>query len=136
MLISNFKPIQTGRTFHPRVSTNFKRNTLSTHPAFNIIESATGFEIRIAAPGLQKEDFKVTLEKDLLKVSAEKTEVENTTANEQYIREEFSYRQFEKTFHLGEGVQTDDVRVVYEQGILKIVLQKQAVAQAKKISIH
>ena len=109
---------------------------MQSHPAVNIIESATGFEIAIAAPGLQKDDFKVTLEKDVLKVSAEKMETQESVPNEQFVRREFSFHSFEKTFNLGAGISTEEVKVVYENGILKVFLQKQTAVQAKKISVQ
>jgi HSP20 family protein len=136
MIIGNFKPVQTGKPIYPQSTVFSQKKMVAIQPAVNIIESATGFQIDIAAPGKQKEHFTVTLERDVLKVIAANNAEIDTQVNEQYIRKEFSFGQFEKTFQLGERVQSDEVKVVYEQGILKITLQKKPAVQAKKISIQ
>lgn len=41
-------------------------------PAMNVKEREKEFEIELAAPGLQKDDFKITLDNGILNVSAEK----------------------------------------------------------------
>jgi HSP20 family protein len=41
-------------------------------PAVNIAETENEFHIELAAPGLKKEDFKISLDKKVLSVSVEK----------------------------------------------------------------
>ena len=55
----------------PGFMDNETRHTL---PAVNIIESKDDYRIEVAAPGLNKEDFKVNLENNVLTVSSEKEE--------------------------------------------------------------
>jgi HSP20 family protein len=60
-------------------------------------------KLDVAAPGMRKEDFKVTLENDYLTISAEKqNEVENKDEN--YNRKEFSYESFQRSFYLPENM--------------------------------
>ena len=54
-------------------SWNRKWATEST-PAINVVESKNEYRIEVAAPGLDKNDFKINLEKDILTISASKEE--------------------------------------------------------------
>ena len=59
-------------------------------PLVNIKETKEGFQLEVAAPGLSKENFSITLEKDVLTVKAEK-ESEVVNENEKFTRKEFNY---------------------------------------------
>lgn len=105
--------------------------------AVNIAETPEEFIIEVAAPGLAKEDFKIFLEKDLLKIKVEKeaTEAENKPT---YHRKEFSYQRFERAFKLPKSVNQEGIAAKYENGLLLLTLPKQVEAQdkgAKEISI-
>jgi len=110
-------------------------------PAVNILENSDSFVLEIAAPGLKKEDFSVEVEKDLLKISAGKTEVidsekneantevdANTESEEQVEvkirRKEFNFSKFIRSFKLPENINTDEIQANYENGVLKLTLPK------------
>jgi len=89
----------------------------------NIRETAEAFILDIIAPGLEKSDFKVNIEKNLLTVSAEKkSEVKNET--EKMIRKEFSFRSFSRSFKLNDTIDASGINAKYEQGVLNITLPK------------
>ncbi|NVO02571.1 MAG: Hsp20/alpha crystallin family protein [Bacteroidetes bacterium] len=92
-------------------------------PATNIIDKKESFELELAVPGLQKEDFKISLENNLLTISSEK-ECKKTDEDSTYSRKEFSYCSFSRSFTLPKTVNTDDINAQYENGLLKIVLPK------------
>ena len=81
-------PVLRKRVLFPTYNDDFfGRNSLSSFfsdgadysvPAVNIKENDKNFEIEVAAPGLSKEDFKVSVEKNILTVSSEK-DVNNET---------------------------------------------------------
>ena len=64
------------RFFGPEVSFGPYRDWVENRPAVNIVETETNFRIELAAPGLNKEDFDIKVEKDTLSISAKK---ESTT---------------------------------------------------------
>jgi HSP20 family protein len=107
-------------------------------PAVNIKESAKGYSIELAAPGLAKEDFKITLEKRTLKVGVQKEttkEEDNTASTPKVWKKEFSYFNFERSFNLPDTVDTEHIGANYEAGILHIVLHKKPEAAPKLINI-
>jgi len=98
-------------------------------PAINIQENLTNFVIQLAAPGLKKENFKIEVEKELLKVSysSEKNsekQSENSEENIRFTRQEFNFSSFKRSFTLPEIVDKEDIKASYEDGILNITLTK------------
>ncbi len=95
----------------------------SLTPAVNIIEDEKEFKIEVAAPGLQKEDFKVHVEKNVLEISAEK-ENKTETSDKKYLRREFSYTQFKRTFSLPSYVDTEKIKATQKDGVLIVEVPK------------
>src|SRR3569832_2313325 len=78
-------------------------------PSVNVKENETAYELEVAAPGLEKEDFKIDIEGQTLTISAEK-EVKNEEKQEGYTRKEFNYASFKRSFNLPERtVETDKI---------------------------
>ena len=101
-------------------------------PAVNIVEKDNAFEIELAAPGLEKKDFKVTVDRGVLTISAEK-EMKKEEKEDNYTRKEFNYTSFSRSFALPESVTDESIKANYQNGILKLsVAKKTPVKQAKK----
>ncbi|MBZ9631436.1 Hsp20/alpha crystallin family protein [Salegentibacter sp. LM13S] len=101
-------------------------------PALNVKEKDNEFEIELAAPGLSKEDFKISIEDGILSISAEK---ENKIEEEKegFIRNEFSYNSFSRNITLPKEVDMEkEVEAKYKEGILKMSLKKRKTDKSKK----
>ncbi len=92
-------------------------------PAVNIKETDAEFVVELAAPGLKKEDFKISLDKDVLTISSEK-EAEQKEEKEGYMRREFSYNAFKRSFTLPEKANRDAIKAGYDHGVLTINIPK------------
>jgi HSP20 family protein len=92
-------------------------------PAVNVKESEKEFEIEMAAPGLTKKDFNITVNKGILTISSEKEE-EHEEKEKDYTRREFSYNAFSRSFSLPEYINEDDIKAHYEDGVLKLKVAK------------
>lgn len=99
-------------------------NTNTTLPAVNIKESADRFEVEMAAPGFEKGDFKIELNKDVLTISSEKKVEKETKDDQQFTRREFSYQSFCRSFSLPESTDRDNISARYDNGILKVEIPK------------
>ena len=66
-------------------------------PEANIIENGKEFKVELAAPGLEKKDFKVEVQDGVLSISAEKEE-ETKEEDKNFRRREFSYNSFCRSF--------------------------------------
>lgn len=105
----------------------------SSVPAVNVKETGTAFELEMAAPGMEKKDFKVELDQNTLVISAQKeNKTEEKNEDGKYSRKEFSYQSFRRTFHLPEDlVQADGINANYKDGILHIMVPKKEPAKPK-----
>ena len=94
-----------------------------TVPPVNIHETTDAYHVELNAPGRNKEDFKVNLEKGLLTISYEKkAEAENK--DYKTIRKEFSYSSFKRSFSVDEKINVAGIQAKYENGVLKVFLPK------------
>jgi HSP20 family protein len=94
-------------------------------PSVNVSETENGYLLEFAAPGLAKEDFKISLDKNQLKVSAEKSK-QNETTERKFTRREFNYNSFSRSFVLPKTVDKDQILAKYNNGILKVSVPKKA----------
>jgi HSP20 family protein len=99
------------------------RNNSINFPAVNIIESKDDYQLEFNVPGRNKEDFKITVDKNILTVSFEKKE-ESKDENKQFIKREFVFQSFKRSFTLDEKINADDINAKYENGILSLTLPK------------
>jgi len=92
-------------------------------PAVNIHETADAFHLEVSAPGLNKEDFKVNLDKGLLTISYEKkAEAENKDYKTH--RREFTTASFKRSFTVEDKINEEGIQAKYENGVLKLLLPK------------
>ena len=79
----------------------------------------------MAVPGMKKEDFKVEIDNNMLIISSEKEEQkEETRKKDNYIRKEFNYQSFFRSFSLPEYIDEDKVEASYKDGILHVTIAK------------
>src|SRR4029078_3105169 len=69
-------------------------NTGNSMPAVNIKQTGDSFLVEMAAPGMEKKDFKVELDGNALTISSEKQNEVEDKEGENYSRREFSYQSF------------------------------------------
>lgn len=101
-------------------------------PAMNVKELGKDIQVEMAAPGLSKDDFKITLDEGILTVSAEKEHKEEEE-KEGFLRKEFSYNSFSRSIRLPETVdENKDIQATYKDGVLKMMLHKREGTETKK----
>lgn len=106
----------------------FRNGGMQKSPAVNIAETEDNYRIEVAAPGLEKGDFEVKVEQDMLTISAKKETKEEDKA-EKYTRKEFSYFEFKRNFYLPETVDANGISANYENGVLHVTLAKKEEAK-------
>ena len=108
--------------------TFFNDRMVTRVPAANISETKDHYHIELAVPGLQKQDFKLNIDRDVLNISVE-TQVENNEEGKRYSKREFSYSSFVRSFTLPDAADHNRIDAVYEDGILKIDIAKKEEAK-------
>ncbi len=108
----------------------YNRSLFSSMPSANIVEEKEKFIIELAAPGLEKEDFKINVEEKILSISVEKEDVKEDE-NSKYSKREFSYSTFNRSFNLPDSIHIDKIEAEYKKGILSVHLPKKEEAIVK-----
>jgi HSP20 family protein len=112
-------------------TSNFS-NVGGTLPAVNVKETADTYEVEMAAPGMNKEDFKIELDNNMLTISSESRTENEEKDGDRYARKEFSYQSFQRSFQLAkEVVDSDNIQAKYENGVLKLSIPKREEAKQK-----
>ena len=93
-------------------------------PAVNVYETNEKFQIEIAAPGLEKEDFKIDLKDDYLMVYSEKKDKKEEKEKGKVVRTEFRYSSFQRSFALPKNIDISGINATHKNGILMIDLPK------------
>src|ERR1700749_2707952 len=115
--------------------TFFNDRLISRVPAANISESDNHFHVELAAPGLQKSDFKISLDRNQLSLSVERQHGQQEV-QKNYSKREFSYNSFVRTFTLPDSADAEQIEAAYENGVLKIDIAKREEAKAVRKQIE
>ena len=107
--------------------------TNTTLPSVNIKETDESFEVEMAAPGMEKSDFKIEVNQGILSISSEKSTERENSDESRYSKKEFSYQSFCRSFSLPTTVKSDKIAAKYENGILKVNLPKREEVKPKPV---
>ncbi len=92
-------------------------------PAVDIYEEKGEVVIKTDLPGLNRDDIKVQLVGNSIIISGEK-KTEEKVERKDYLRVERSQGAFHRTVGLPEGVDTDNLRANFKDGVLEVRLAK------------
>lgn len=120
-LVDQFFQNSLSRFFDDGFSSSFARQQVPV----NIEETDKSYELEFVAPGLKKEDFKISLDGDNLTVSFEhRQEDRQEKRNGKWLRQEFRMQSFRRSFKLDNTVNPEQISAKYEDGVLHLSLPK------------
>ena len=80
---------------------------------------------------MDKKDFHIDFENDILTISSEKTN-ENEETTDTYTRKEYSYQSFKRSFNIPKNVvDSNKISATYKNGELVIAIPKREEAKPK-----
>lgn len=91
-------------------------------PISSINEKENGYEVEVELPGVRKENIEISIEKNLLSVSATRKKGEM----------ELSYK---RDFRISDEIDSNEIKASFENGLLVLKLSKKKQTEAKKIEI-
>ncbi len=97
-------------------------------PAVNIAESADQYHIELAAPGLKKQDFRISVDHRQLNISVEQQNQQDDTGR-RYNKREYCYTSFVRSFTLPDMADQGRIEASYEDGVLRIDVAKKEEAR-------
>lgn len=101
----------------------------------DIRETEGAYQLDIDLPGFKKEEIKAELKDGYLTVSAVKgLNKEEQDKDGQYIRRERYTGSLSRSFYVGDAIQQEDIHAKYEDGILKLSVDKKDLKELNKPS--
>ena len=112
------------------------RLSLAWSPVTDVREDENGLSVSVELPGLTTEDVAVSIENGILSISGEKKQetVEEDAERIEHLVER-RYGNFERTFRLPRGVDSDKVKAKFQNGLLNIEIPKSEKAKKRQIEI-
>lgn len=114
--------------FNGILDENWMVRANATVPALNVTEKERSYELELAAPGMTKENFNLTLDADGdLVIKMEKhaaADKEDTAEKGRILRREWNYTKFQRTMVLPENADRDKIEAKVENGVLSVSIPK------------
>ncbi|MEI9920799.1 MAG: Hsp20/alpha crystallin family protein [Bacteroidota bacterium] len=124
--LNEFAPVSFSNLIDRFFTESVARSGGSTNafvPRVDVIEEDKAFEIHVAVPGMNKEEFKIDLNDNYLTVSGERKLSKEKKEN-QYRSFETQYGSFSRSFSLPENVDGEKISAQYTNGILVVTVPK------------
>ncbi len=105
-------------------------------PKVDVIENENSYEVQLAVPGVNKEDFKIEVNDNYLTVSGER-KFTSEKKDKNYHSVETQYGSFSRSFTLPENVDGTKINAKYNNGILELTIpkdEKKVLKQTIKVS--
>lgn len=97
---------------------------VETVPSLNIREERNNYVADMAAPGLKKEDFDISIHGNRLTISCDKENEVKHDEPQGYSRREYNYSSFARTVTLPADVDSTAIEATYTDGVLSLTIPK------------
>ena len=120
---------------HSPILSNINMVTADTGFPMDIIERESEYEVRVAVPGVQRDDLSVILEKGNLKISASST---TEDSDETFLIRGLKGFEYKRVIpNIAEyNVKPDKISSTYKDGILSIILPKEEEEKPRMIEVQ
>jgi HSP20 family protein len=116
--------------FAPTSHRTGRSDSSGTTPRCNLFEEDAAYTIRAEMPGVKRDDLSLDMENGRLQIKG--TTKGKTKA---YDSEFYEDTTFSRTFRVGDGIDTENIKAELLDGILTVTLPKAEKAKARKITV-
>ena len=103
----------------------------------DVKKTETGHEFLIDLPGYKKEDIKLSVKNGYMTVAAHAETEQDTTDGTKYVRRERNVSSCQRSYYVGEGVGSEDIKATFKDGVLVIgVTKKETLPAEERILIE
>jgi HSP20 family protein len=128
MTLIKFEPLKEFESLHDRLMRMFNEFPMEApshfNPRIDISEDEKNIYVEAEVPGIRKEDMKISIQDNILTISGEKKHKEEENKDKNYYRSERCYGSFQRSFTLPADINRDKTEAKFEDGILKINIEK------------
>lgn len=122
-----------------RLFEDFTRNVSSfgkfeLMPSMDVTESDKEIELTAELPGLEEKDVEINYADGVLTIRGEK-KAEKEEKNKTHHLIERNYGSFARTLQLPAGVDPNKIKATIDKGVLKVIVEKPAAKETKKIEV-
>ena len=100
-------------------------------PAADVYETSEAFVIALDAPGLSREKMELDLDETHLTIKGERA-----TESEAMRRNERPNGKFVRRFRVHAQVDRENIKAVYQDGVLRVTLPRQAKPESQRVKIN
>ncbi len=104
-------------------------------PTVDIVENNGNIEVKVELPGMNKDDIKITIKNNMLRLSGERKQ-EEETKEKTFHRIERYFGKFCRTIQLPADIDADKIKAQYKDGVLNITLPKPKSMKPKEIEVE
>lgn len=113
----------------------YKINLSNSYPKMNAFENKKSYTFEFELAGIDKKDIKVSItDQNVLTVSGTKKELTKEEKKDM-IRQERYYGSFNRSFSLPDDVDSNKIKVKYQNGILKVIVNKDTKKIKKRVRV-
>jgi HSP20 family protein len=105
------------------------------YPLINLLEDKENLYIEALTPGVEPQSLNVSVLRNRLTLSGEKTRIEGDVKPEAFHRSERSSGKFVRTFDLPVEVDEKKIQAEYKNGLLVITLPKPEKARPRQVNV-
>ena len=104
-------------------------------PAVDVHEEPERFTVHADLPGVLPADIQVTADKGVLTIRGARR-IEKRENHKGFVRLERFEGDFLRRFNLPENVRADDITARHSNGVLEVVIPKQAVVEPRRVNVE
>lgn len=124
-----------GRRTAPSRAERIFPATESHFPLVDIYEKADEIVIKAGVPGVERGDIEITFLEDTLTIRGERKR-DREVRDEDYYYMEQHYGSFSRSIALPPGLNAEDMKASYKNGILEIVIPRSKREERRKIEVQ
>lgn len=102
----------------------------------DITENGDTYQVSAEIPGVKKEDIKVSVEGNVVRISAETKKETEEKKGDQVLRSERYYGRLERAFTVDGEIDDTKVDAKYADGVLTLKLPKKAAGASHRIPVN
>lgn len=104
-------------------------------PRVDVYETADKLVVEAELPGVNKDSINVSVERNVLTISAEKKHEREVKENSNYLGER-AWGKYERSFKLADTVDHENIAASYNDGVLRLEIAQKPEAVARRIEIQ
>ena len=102
----------------------------------DVKETDGGYSVQAEVPGVAKEDIHVSIDGNVVTLSAEVKQSDTQTSSEKLLRSERYYGAVSRSFQLPADIDQDTAKAKYDNGVLTLTLPKKKSGASQRLAIE